>query len=244
MSQNPHFQRAFTLYNISASPAYTNREWNWAVRQAKNKGDTGVILSAVHQASNMQWYDRAIFAIETADTIPNIALAYPMPHQDKVVHYSNRFGIDPAWAYGIMRQESRFNVGAKSGVGASGLMQIMPATAKEIARQLGESYSASAMNNPDTNIRYGTFYLSQLLAKAGGQAVLATAGYNAGATKATRWQPDFGHLPADQYVESIPYPETRGYVKAVMENTMNYRILLHGGRQSIQQSMGIIPTKY
>lgn len=242
LAQDPHFNRAFSLYNQSASPTYTNREWNWAVRKAGERGDNGLILAAAQRANDMGWYDRAIFAIEATRTIPNIALAYPMPRQSSVINYSRQVGIDPAWAYGIMRQESRFNVGAKSNVGAGGLMQIMPATAKEIARKLGEPYSASNVATGDTNIRYGTFYMSDIFNQLGGNAVLATAGYNAGASKARTWQPDFGSLPADQYVESIPYPETRGYVKAVMENTANYGVLL-GEPQSLGQRMGTIYSK-
>ncbi|ELA08075.1 lytic transglycosylase subunit [Moraxella macacae 0408225] len=242
LAQDPHFNRAFSLYHQAANSAYSNREWNWAVRKARERGDNGMILAAAKQANDIGWYDRAIFAIETTHTIPNIALAYPMPYQASVVNYSRQVGIDPAWAYGIMRQESRFNVGAKSNVGAGGLMQIMPTTAKEIARKIGESYSASKVATGDTNIRYGTFYMSDIFKQLGANTVLATAGYNAGASKARRWQPQFGSLPADQYIESIPYPETRGYVKAVMENTANYSVLL-GENQSFGQRMNMIDVK-
>lgn len=244
LNQDQNFMRAFTLYNLNANPSYTNREWNWAVRKARDKGDTQVIMAAAQRANNMGWYDRAIFAIENTDSLPKNALAYPMPHQDSVVQYSRQAGIDPAWAYGIMRQESRFNVGAKSGVGAGGLMQIMPDTAKYIARKLGETYSASNVATGDTNIRYGTHYMGDIYNKLGAQPVLATAGYNAGPNKAKTWQPTQGTLPADQYVESIPYPETQNYVKAVMENTAHYGVLLGTGNQSMGQRMGTIPPKY
>ena len=142
-----------------------------------------------------------------------------------------------------MRQESRFVTSARSNVGASGLMQIMPDTAKYIARKLGESYSASGANSGDTNIRYGTWYMGDILAKLNYQPVLATAGYNAGPNKAKRWQPDFGQLAADQYVESIAYPETRGYVKHVMENATIYGSLL-GQPKSITERMGTIPAAF
>jgi soluble lytic murein transglycosylase len=244
LAQDPHFNRAFTLYNISASPVYTNREWNWAVRSARERGDIPLIVAAAQTANDMGWYDRAIYAFESSYNVPNIALAFPMPRQSSVVNYSRQVGIDPAWAYGIMRQESRFNVGAQSHVGAGGLMQIMPETGKYIARKLGEPYSASNVANGDTNIRYGTFYMSDILNKLSGQPVLATAGYNAGPGKARTWQPDNGSLAADQYVDTIPYYETRGYVKAVMENATNYDVLLGGANQSISQRMGVIPPKY
>lgn len=122
-------------------------------------------------------------------------------------------------------------------------MQIMPDTAKYIANKLGEPYSASNVASGDTNIRYGTYYMSDILNKLGGQQVLATAGYNAGPNKARTWQPDYGSLAADQYVETIPYYETRGYVKAVMENATNYGVLLGEGNQSISQRMGTISSK-
>lgn len=243
LSQDEFFKRAFTLYNLSASPTYTNREWNWAVKQARDRGDEPMIVAAAQKATDMGWYDRAIYAMESTKTVPNSALAFPMPRQSSVVQYSRQVGVDPAWAYGIMRQESRFNVGAKSSVGAGGLMQIMPDTAKYVARKLGEPYDASRVASGDTNIRYGTYYMSDILNRLSGQPVLATAGYNAGPGKAKTWQPDFGNLPADQYVETIPYAETRGYVKAVMENATNYDVLLGGANQSISQRMGIIPAK-
>ena len=244
LANDSFFNRAFTLYKLAANPAYTNREWNWAVKKARDRGDETMILAAAQTASDMGWYDRAIYALESTKTIPNSALAFPMPHQSSVVQYSRQAGIDPAWAYGIMRQESRFNIGARSGVGAGGLMQIMPDTARYIARKLGEPYEPSRVAGGDTNIRYGTYYMGDILNKLGGQPVLATAGYNAGPGKAKTWQPENGSLAADQYVETIPYSETRNYVKAVMENATHYDVLLGGSNQPISQRMGTIAAKY
>ena len=244
LASDSFFNRAFTLYKLAANPTYTNREWNWAVKKARDRGDNAMIVAAAQTASDMGWYDRAIYALESTKTISNSALAFPMPHQSSVVQYSRQAGIDPAWAYGIMRQESRFNIGARSGVGAGGLMQIMPATAQYVARKLGEPYNASRVAGGDTNIRYGTYYMGDIMNKLGGQPVLATAGYNAGPNKAKTWQPENGSLAADQYVETIPYSETRNYVKAVMENATNYDVLLGGNNQSISQRMGTIPAKY
>ncbi|WP_201529812.1 lytic transglycosylase domain-containing protein [Psychrobacter frigidicola] len=241
--QNSHFARAFALYNADASRGYANREWNWAVKQARDGRDDNLIIAAARQAHDMGWLDRAVYAADNTDKATVLALSYPMPHKDSVVRYSQLAGIDPAWAYGIMRQESRFVSSARSNVGASGLMQIMPDTAKYIARNLGESYSASRANSGDTNIRYGTWYMSDILAKLNYQPVLATAGYNAGPNKAKRWQPIYGSLVADQYVESIAYPETRNYVKHVMENATIYSSLL-GRPQPISQRMGTIPAAF
>src|SRR5690606_21708107 len=140
---------------------------------------------------------------------------YPMPHQNYVVSHSRNAGIDPAWAYGLMRQESRFNTVARSHVGAGGLMQIMPDTAKLVARQMGEAYNPAALTERNTRIRYGPFHFSTIQRRPSDGPVLATAGYNAGPTRARRWQPEFQGMAADQYTESIPLLEARDYVKHV-----------------------------
>ena len=243
MLNDPHFARAFALYNSSANRTYANREWNWAVKKARDNNDNKMIVAASKYAHDLGWLDRSIYAIDSTEGLDAFSLSHPMPHQNEVVTYSRQAGIDPAWAYGIMRQESRFVSSARSGVGASGLMQIMPDTAKYIARNLGETYSASRANSGDTNIRYGTWYMSDIMGKLYNQPVLATAGYNAGPNKAKRWQPVYGSLAADQYVESIAYPETRNYVKRVMENATIYSSLL-GANMPITQRMGTIPAGY
>ena len=243
MLNNPHFARAIALYNASASRSYANREWNWAVKQARDNNDVNMIVAAAKYAHDIGWLDRAIYAIDSTEQLNTYSLSHPMPHQSQVVRYSRQVNIDPAWAYGIMRQESRFVSSARSGVGASGLMQIMPDTARYIARNLGESYSASNANSGDTNIRYGTWYMSDIMGKLNYQPVLATAGYNAGPNKAKRWQPVYGSLAADQYVDTIAYPETKNYVKRVMENATIYSSLL-GSNMPISQRMSTIPAGY
>ncbi|MDU7367268.1 MAG: lytic transglycosylase domain-containing protein, partial [Acinetobacter baumannii] len=147
------------------------------------------------------------------------------------------------WAYGLMRQESRFVTSARSHVGAGGLMQIMPDTAKLIARQMGETYNPAALSEMNTNIRYGTFYLSMIQGQLSNNPVLATAGYNAGPNRARRWQPDYQPIEADQYTETIPLLETRDYVKHVMTNATHYGVILGQGAQSLIQRMKVIPTR-
>lgn len=236
LNQNVHFQRAFTLKNINAPANYTNREWNWAVRQAVLQQDDGMLIAAAKRADNMGWYDRSIYAAERTVNKHNYQLRYPENYRYDVVNYSQNVGINPAWAYGIIRQESRFNENARSPVGAIGLMQVMPSTGRTIAREMGESYSDSTLRNPQGNIRYGTHYLSSLLNRSG-SAVLATAGYNGGLSRANNWRPQFGALQADQYAESIPIVETRNYVKHVMTNATHYSVILGQGNTSILQRM-------
>ena len=243
LSQDIHFSRAFALRRVNAPENYINREWNWAVRQAYLKHDDGLLLAAAKRATDMGWYDRAIYAADRTENKHNYSYRYAMPHQNYVVSHSRNAGIDPAWAYGLMRQESRFNTGARSHVGAGGLMQIMPDTAKLVARQMGETYNPAALTDMNTNIRYGTFYLSMIQSQLSNSPVLATAGYNAGPNRARRWQPDSQPIAADQYTESIPLTETRDYVKHVMTNATHYGVLLGQGAQSIEKRMNIIPLR-
>ena len=243
LSHDIHFSRAFALRRVNAPDNYINREWNWAVRQAYLKHDDGLLLAAAKRATDMGWYDRAIYAADRTENKHNYSYRYAMPHQNYVVSHSRNAGIDPAWAYGLMRQESRFNTGARSHVGAGGLMQIMPDTAKLVARQMGETYNPAALTDMNTNIRYGTFYLSMIQSQLSSSSVLATAGYNAGPNRARRWQPDSQSIAADQYTETIPLTETRDYVKHVMTNATHYGVLLGQGAQSIEKRMNIIPLR-
>ncbi|KXZ65840.1 Soluble lytic murein transglycosylase precursor [Acinetobacter venetianus] len=243
LNQNIHFRRAFALRDINAPASYTNREWNWAVRQAYLQHDDGLLLAAAKRAHDMGWYDRAIYAADRTTSRHNDTYRYAMPHRSNVTSHSYNAGIDPAWAYGLMRQESRFVTSARSHVGAGGLMQIMPNTAKLVARQMGETYNPAALSEMNTNIRYGTYYLSMIQSQLSGNAVLATAGYNAGPNRARRWQPDFQTMAADQYTESIPLLETRDYVKHVMTNATHYGVLLGQGPQSLEKRMSTIPVR-
>ncbi len=243
LNQNIHFRRAFALRDINAPASYTNREWNWAVRQAYLQHDDGLLLAAAKRAHDMGWYDRAIYAADRTTSKHNDTYRYTTPHRSNVTSHSYNAGIDPAWAYGLMRQESRFVTSARSHVGAGGLMQIMPNTAKLVARQMGETYNPAALSEMNTNIRYGTYYLSMIQSQLSGNAVLATAGYNAGPNRARRWQPDFQTMAADQYTESIPLLETRDYVKHVMTNATHYGVLLGQGPQSLEKRMSTIPVR-
>lgn len=243
LNQNIHFRRAFALRDVNAPANYTNREWNWAVRQAYLQHDDGLLLAAAKRAHDVGWYDRAIYAADRTTSRHNDTYRYATPHRSNVTSHSYNAGIDPAWAYGLMRQESRFVTSARSHVGAGGLMQIMPNTAKLIARQMGETYNPAALSEMNTNIRYGTYYLSMIQSQLSGNAVLATAGYNAGPNRARRWQPDAQNMAADQYTETIPLLETRDYVKHVMTNATHYGVVLGQGSQSLEKRMSTIPVR-
>lgn len=237
---DPHFARAFLLMNHNAKSSYIDREWNWAVKKAREANNHALLISASRMAHDRGNYPRSIYALQNSPA-RNAALSHPVLFWSSMERHSRNAGIDPAWAYGIIRQESRFQTAAQSGKSAQGLMQIIPSTARLIARSLGES--VGNMNNPDTNIRYGTRFLADLAGQFGGQLAPATAGYNAGPGKAKAWLPKTHTMSADQYVEAIPYSETRDYVKHVMENTAIYSVAL-GRPVPISQRMGTVSPAY
>lgn len=214
-------------------------EWNWALRGMNDRQ----ILAAAELALREKWHDRAILTAEKTREEHDFDLRYIAPYRDLASAYASQNGLDEAWVYGLMRQESRFIEEAKSSAGARGLMQIMPATARWIARQLGLGQRAHRnVDKADTNIRFGTYYLKRIFASLSNSPVLATAGYNAGPTRARRWQADTP-LEGAIYVESIPFSETRHYVKKVMANAMYYRLRFGGEARSMKDRLGVIPAR-
>jgi soluble lytic murein transglycosylase len=235
---HPGLGRALTLrrlgLNIDAA-----REWDWSLRAF----DDRQILAAAELARREAWYDRAIITAEKTQALHSFDLRYLTPYRDLAETYARQHDLDPAWVYGLMRQESRFVDYARSGVGAQGLMQIMPATAQWIARQMGLGRNAHReMNLPETNIRFGTYYLQRIRDDLAGSPVLATAAYNAGPGRARRWQAEVP-LEGAIYVESIPFSETREYVKKVLANAMYYsqRLALPSGR--LKDRLGEVPAR-
>jgi soluble lytic murein transglycosylase len=157
--------------------------------------------------------------------------------------YTRQVDLDDAWVYGLIRQESRFQQLAKSSVGASGLMQLMPATAKWVAKKLGlKSFSHGLVNELDTNIALGTYYLKHVYDSLDGSPVLATAAYNAGPGRARRWQ-DVRPMEGMVYIESIPFNETRDYVKKVLSNASYYASRFGEKLTSLRQRVGTIAGK-
>lgn len=214
-------------------------EWEWALRGM----DDMAILAAAELARRAEWYDRAIVTAEKTREAHSIDLRYLTPYRDLAEAQAGKNGLDPAWVYGLMRQESRFVDYARSRVGAQGLMQIMPATAKWLGSQMGLDRKAhTRMHEPETNIRFGTYYLKRLLDSLGGSPVLATAAYNAGPGRARRWQADTA-LEGAIYMETIPFTETREYVKKVMANAMHYNRRLGLPTRSLKERLGVIPAR-
>jgi len=235
---HPGLGRALILrklgLNIDAA-----REWDWALRSF----DDRQILAAAELARRESWYDRAIITAEKTRELHSFDLRYLTPYRDLAESYARQHDLDPAWVYGLMRQESRFVDYARSGVGAQGLMQVMPATAQWIARQLGLGRNAHRdIAQPETNIRFGTYYLQRIRNDLAGSPVLATAAYNAGPGRARRWQAGIP-LEGAVYVESIPYAETREYVKKVLANAMYYSQRLGLPAERLKDRLGEVPAR-
>ncbi len=218
VEQLPAMQRAKELFGLKRF-TQARREWNFL----KSRISKNAKLAAAKISHQWGWYDRAIFTLAEVEYYDDVALRFPLAFQDTVSSYANTHQINPSWAFAITRRESSFMADANSGAGALGLMQIMPNTAKHIAKK---RVSRRNLFNPKTNINYGTKYLKQLLNRTEGNVVVATAAYNAGIYRVRKWLPDEEPMPADIWIETIPYKETRDYVKAVMAYRQIYTHLL------------------
>ncbi|MEH6460492.1 lytic transglycosylase domain-containing protein [Chitinimonas sp. JJ19] len=214
------------------------REWNWTMRGLSDRQ----LLAAAEVARQAQWYDRAIYSAERTREIHDFSLRFLAPYRDVTQSYARELELDDAWVYGLIRQESRFVTVARSHVGAQGLMQLMPATARWVAKKVGVSYSPVAVNEIGTNVQLGTFYLKHVLESLGNQPVLATAAYNAGPGRARVWRANRA-LEGAIYAESIPFSETRDYVKKVMSNAIYYSQAFGRGETSLKKRLGVIPPK-
>ena len=186
--------------------------------------------------------------------------AYPRAWEPAVVQSSRATNVPEEFIWGIMRAESHYRSDAQSGVGALGLMQMMPFTGRQVASLMSlNSFQTSSLLEPEVNIRLGSRYLQRLLEKFSGSIPLAAAGYNAGPHRVHAWVRNFGSLDMDEFIEHIPYLETRNYVKKVVRNYQLYSLLYSkgtptlssGGPQSLRwlvQPVGIelderVPTK-
>ncbi|GLS04164.1 transglycosylase [Chitiniphilus shinanonensis] len=218
MRERPGLTRALALLNGGWRTEGV-REWNWGLRGASEPE----LVAAAMLAQREGYYDRSIYAAERAKTFSDLSLRYPLPFRADIEREARSNGLDPAWVYGLIRQESRFVTEARSSVGAGGLMQLMPATAKWVAAKMGDrNFDPKAVHHAESNLQLGTFYLRYILDRLESHPVLATAGYNAGPGRARGWQED-GSLDAAIYIESIPFDETRDYVKKVLANAQVYR---------------------
>ena len=232
----PGLARALELYRLGLRTEAT-REWVFAIR---GMGDRE-LLAAAELARRESVYDRAINTANMTVRLHDYRIRYPTPFEGVLGDYARTHGLDEAWVFGLVRQESRFIVDARSDAGARGLMQLMPRTASWVARKIGlVQYEPHDVAEVETNITLGTGYLKLVLDDLGHE-VLASAAYNAGPRRAQRWC-DVKPLEGAVYVETIPFSETRRYVRKVMANAVIYGALLGDPHSSLHARLGVIPA--
>ncbi len=238
---NPGLQRALAAINLGLRSEGV-REWNYSTNLHSPGGmSERELLAAADLACRWEVWDRCINTSERTKGQIDLTQRFPMPHKQAVVERSKAIGLDPAYVYGLIRQESRFIVEARSGVGASGLMQVMPATARWTAKKIGlTGFKPQHITDRDTNIAIGTGYLKLVLDDFAGSMPLAAAAYNAGPSRPRAWRGQSGapSMEAAIWAETIPFTETRDYVKKVLANTTIYAAMLSGKTQSLKAKLG------
>ena len=217
------------------------REWNYTTNLHQNGGmPDRELLAAADFACQREVWDRCINTSERTKSVIDATQRFPTPFRTAVLEHTRSIGLDPAYVYGLIRQESRFIMDARSHVGASGLMQVMPATARWTAKKIGMTgFTADQINDRDTNITIGTAYLKLALDDFAGSMPLAAAAYNAGPGRPRSWR-NGPVLEAAIWAENVPFSETRDYVKKVLSNTTNYAALLTGQPQSLKSRLGTV----
>ena len=234
----PGFQRAVALYRLDQRHE-SAREWLWSIRGM----DDRQLLAAAEFARQNEMFDRAINTADKTLALHDFSVRYLAPHRAAIGNHARAQQLEEAWVLGLVRQESRFASAVKSSVGAAGLMQLMPATAKWVAHRMGmQDYSWAQVTDTGVNTALGTYYLRHVLDDLDGNPVLAAAAYNAGPGRARKWR-DTRPLEGAIYAETIPFNETRDYVKKVMNNTMYYAAMLGGQVRSLKARLGTIAPR-
>jgi len=214
----PGVQRALEFHD-RGQVVDGRREWYYVSRLFSRDE----MVAQAKLAYDLKWYFPAIRTISQAQYWDDLDIRFPMAHRDTLVREAKLRGLHSSWVFAITRQESAFMDDARSGVGASGLMQLMPATAKETARKFSIPLaSPQQVLNPDKNIQLGAAYLSQVHGQFNGNRVLASAAYNAGPGRVRQWLKGANHLGFDVWIESIPFDETRQYVQNVLSYSVIY----------------------
>lgn len=218
-----------------------NREWNWELRNMTDKQ----LLAAAEYAKRINLYDRVVNTADRTKQEHDFSLRYPTPYREELSPIARQIDLNLAWAYGLIRQESRFIMNASSSVGASGLMQVMPNTAKYVAKKIGmTNYTNDKLSDTNTNLTLGSNYLNMVLIDLDGSWVLASAAYNAGPSRSKAWREKLtGPTEGAIFAETIPFNETRTYVKNVLSNANYYSSVMNSQYQSLKQRLGVITPK-
>ena len=240
MASRKGFIRGERLYSMNLR-FEGNREWNWELRNMTDKQ----LLAAAEYAKRINLYDRVVNTADRTKQEHDFSLRYPTPYKEELSPIARQIDLNLAWAYGLIRQESRFIMNAASSVGASGLMQVMPNTAKYVAKKIGmANYTNDKLSDTNTNLTLGSNYLNMVLIDLDGSWVLASAAYNAGPSRSKAWREKLsGPTEGAIFAETIPFTETRVYVKNVLSNANYYSSVMSGQPQSLKQRLGVITPK-
>jgi soluble lytic murein transglycosylase len=215
------------------------RQWWFAV----SKLDNGSLMLAAKLAQQWQWDQIAIMTLAKADYWDDMVLRFPLRYVAEVSGNAGRQQLDPAVIFALIRQESMLDSHAQSSVGAKGLMQLMPGTARQMADKLKVTgYSDSQLFDPQANIRYGSYYFATLLKRFDGRLHLAAAAYNAGPNRVAKWLPANKIVPADIWIETISFKETRNYVVSVLAYAIIYQQRLQTDALKIKNMLMDVPT--
>ncbi|MFO8155599.1 MAG: transglycosylase SLT domain-containing protein [Thiohalospira sp.] len=213
----PGITRALELRALGRNPD-ARREWNRTMEQLTPTLRADAARVAAHEG----WYDRALFTALDAN-LSDPSVGYPLAHHEAIVRLTRNTHVDAAWVLALIRQESGFIADIRSGAGALGLMQLMPRTAASVARRLDRPHPGTRdLIEVETNLELGVHYLDTSSRRFDGHAVVATAAYNAGPTRVSRWLPRDRAMPADMWIDAMPFSETRRYVRRVMTATAIY----------------------
>jgi soluble lytic murein transglycosylase len=237
LSNNVGLQYALKFYALNLR-LEGNREWNWQLRAMSEQQ----LLAAAEFARQNNLLDRMVSTSDRTKTIFDYTQRFPSPYQEIMAQSTQSLKLDIAWVYGVIRQESRFILNARSSAGAHGLMQVMPGTARYVAKKLKWSdIDLTKIHDIKTNIRLGANYLNIVLNNLNGSEVLASAGYNAGPNRARAWRASLTTMVEGAiFAETIPFSETRDYVKNVLCNTSYYAAIFLGKPQSLKERLGVI----
>ena len=240
MGKRGGFSRAERFYAMNLR-FEGNREWNWELRGMSDRQ----LLAAAEYAKRIHLYDRTVNTADRTKGEHDFGLRYPTPFKEQLSPIAKNIDLNLAWAYGLIRQESRFITNASSSVGASGLMQVMPNTAKYVAKKIGmNSYTNERLKETQTNLTLGSHYLNMVLKDLDDSWVLASAAYNAGPSRPKSWRERLNQSTEGAiFVESIPFNETRTYVKNVLANASYYSLLMDGQTTPMKQRLGVIAPK-
>jgi len=239
MAQQTDF-RGIQELKILNREAEAKRQWWFTIKNLPKEQ----LMVAAKLAQQWQWDQVAIMTLVKADYWDDLTLRFPVNYLSQIQYNAYWQNLDPAIIFGVIRQESMLDKNARSAVGALGLMQIMPGTGQEIASTLHETWQAeNSLLNPDVNIKYGTFYYKQLLTRFDGHFALATAAYNAGPNRVVKWLPNDRPVPADVWIETIPYKETRKYVTSVLSYAIIYQQRIQRNALKITRLLFDVPPR-